>query len=95
VATQGRHFCISCIYSGHALTNFAKSRLLLSECQFYYTFPTATSNSSLSRLLQTYGGLDAKQVAAVRRLPSRWVCERRTFPPVIIHQTGAYLVHAM
>lgn len=94
VATQGRHFRISCIYSGHALTNFAKSRLLLSEAGYYYTFPTATSNSSLSRLLQTYGGLDTKQVAAVRRLPSRWVCERRTFPPAIIHQTGAYLAHA-
>jgi len=64
------------------------------ESQWYVFYPTATSASQLRHLLERYGGLDRAQVAAARKLPSRWVALRKIYPPLILYDGGAYILNA-
>ena len=93
VATTGRHNKSSLIVASHLLTNFKKTRLFLGEAHQFVIFPHGVSKMQMDRLLGTYGGCDRKSIDALRKLPSRWVCLRTTYPPVMLHESGCYLLH--
>ena len=93
VLTQGRHTNTSLLYSAHNLTSGAKTRTLLNEAHAYLVFPHATSMMQLKYLLERYAGLDRKEIAEIRRVPSRWVCITRRFPTAIFAEHEAYLPH--
>ena len=93
VGNQGRHFNTSIVYASHMSTDYKRTRTLLMESQWYVFYPTATSASQLRHLLERYGGLDRKQVAAARRLPSRWVALRKVYPPLVVYDGGAYILN--
>lgn len=94
VCSQGRHEMISCWINAHLVSNGAKTRLLLSESHYYVTFAHGTSASAYRWLLGHYGGCDSSQIAAMRKLPSRWTALRRHYPPLVVYDGGAYLLHA-
>lgn len=93
IACQGRHSHTSMLWASHSLTNYKQSRLLHSEIGFHCLFPTATSAMQLSYLLMKYDSMDRAQVAALRKLPSRWVIVKRTYPAMVIYDSGAYLLN--
>ena len=94
VGNQGRHYSTSMVYASHMSTDYKRTRTLLMESQWYVFYPTATSASQLRHLLERYGGLDRAQVAAARKLPSRWVALRKIYPPLILYDGGAYILNA-
>lgn len=94
VANQGRHWRISMVYSQHLLTNYKATRNLLGECHHYVIYPTGTSKAQMRTLLRSYAGLDDDQLKELRRLPSRWVAVKRTYPPTVVYDRGAYLLNA-
>jgi hypothetical protein len=94
VLTQGRHTNTSLLYSAHNLTSGNKTRTLLNEAHAYLVFPHATSMMQLKYLLERYAGLDRKEIAAIRKLPSRWVCVTRRYPTAIFGEHEAYLPHS-
>lgn len=94
VGNQGRHYSTSMVYASHMSTDYKRTRTLLMESQWYVFYPTATSASQLRHLLERYGGLDRAQVAAARKLPSRWVALRKVYPPLILYDGGAYILNA-
>ena len=65
------------------------------EVQQCVIYPSSSSYSHLKHLLSHYYGLDSAEIKQIRRLPSRWVCVKRDFPPVVLYDGGAYLPHAM
>lgn len=93
VCNQGRHFSISMVYASHLLTDYKRTRTLLHECQNYVLYPSGTSFSQMRHMLCHYGGLDAKQVAAIRKVPSRWVAIRKLYPPLVVCDGSAYLLN--
>jgi hypothetical protein len=94
VLTQGRHTNTSLLYSAHNLTSGNKTRTLLNEAHAYLVFPHATSMMQLKYLLERYAGLDRKEIAAIRKLPSRWVCITRRYPTAIFGEHEAFLPHS-
>ena len=93
VATTGRHAAASILNCSHLLTDYKRTRLWLGESNQFCVFPNGASLKQLQTLLGSYAGADAREITAMRRLPSRWVCLRTCFPPVVIHENGAYLLH--
>jgi len=93
VGNRGRHQATSLLYASHLSTDYKRTRNLLMESHWYVFYPSATSAKQLVHLLSTYGGLDREQVHAARRLPSRWVALRKMYPPVIMYDGGAYILH--
>ena len=94
IATTGRHAQASILNCSHLLTDYKRTRLWLGESNQFCVFPNGASIKQLNNLLGSYAGADAKEITAMRRLPSRWVCLRTSFPPVVLHETGAYLLHS-
>lgn len=94
ILCQGRHFNVSLLYSAHNLTNGLRTRTLLNESHTYVVFPHASSAMQLKYLLSRYAGLDNKEIAQLRHLPSRWTCVGRRYPPYVLCESSAYLPHA-
>jgi hypothetical protein len=93
VGNRGRHQATSLLYASHLSTDYKRTRNLLMESHWYVFYPSATSAKQLLHLLSTYGGLDREQVQTARRLPSRWVALRKMYPPSILFDGGAYILH--
>lgn len=93
IATTGRHAAASILNCSHLLTDYKRTRLWLGESNQFCIFPNGASLKQLNTLLGSYAGADGREIKKMRYLPSRWVCLRTSFPPIVIHETGAYLLH--
>ena len=93
IATTGRHAAASILNCSHLLTDYKRTRLWLGETNQFCVFPNGASLRQLNNLLGGYAGADAREITKMRHLPSRWVCLRTSFPPIVLHETGAYLLH--
>ena len=76
------------IVTSHNLSNYNKTRVVLSECEFYVIFPRACAVQPLKKFLHTYGGFDAKEIEMIRNIPSRWVCIHATCPSYVISESS-------
>ena len=94
VATTGRHNASSLVVCSHLLTDYKRTRLFLGEAHMYIVFPHGCSMTQLTRLLGGYAGADKKDLEKIRRLPTRWVALRTSFPTMVIHENGVYLLHS-
>ena len=54
---------------------------------------TTTCFFNLRYLLGEYFGLDNKQIQKIKKLPSRHVTLVRTYPMVLLHEKGAFLLN--
>ena len=63
----GRHFNASLIMTTHNPTNGAETKLLLAEAHIITVFPTTTENRALKYLLDSYLGLDKKQIDKIKK----------------------------
>lgn len=95
IASQGRHYRISLLWSSHNLTNFSKTRLILQEAMSYCIFPHASSFHQIRYLLSSYCGMDKKEISLIRKLPSRWAICTRRYPPCVFSENQAFLIHAL
>lgn len=93
IATTGRHAAASILNCSHLLTDYKRTRLWLGESNQFCIFPNGASLKQLNTLLGSYAGADGREIKKMRHLPSRWVCLRTSFPPIVIHETGAYPLH--
>jgi hypothetical protein len=92
IATMGRHNASSIIVCSHLLTDYKRTRLFLGEAQQFVSFMSGVSEKQIQNLLGGYAGIDTKEIQALRRLPSRWICVRTQFPIVAIHEKGVFLL---
>jgi hypothetical protein len=92
IATMGRHNASSIIVCSHLLTDYKRTRLFLGEAQQFVSFMSGVSEKQIQNLLGGYAGIDTKEIQALRRLPSRWICVRTQFPIVALHEKGVFLL---
>ena len=93
IATTGRHNASTILFLTHALTDYKKTRLFLGECHGYVVFPSGVCLKQLNNLLGGYAGADKEDIMKIRyELPTRWVAMKPNFPPVVIHERGAYML---
>ena len=93
IAIMGRHTNTSMLCLTHYLTNYSKTRLLLTEATHIVVYPLSTGAHSLNYLLKTYLGLEKSEISAIRKGGSRWVMLFKNYPNYCITETEAFLLH--
>jgi len=93
IAIMGRHNNITMLCLTHYLTNYSKTRLLLTEATHIVVYPLSTGAHALNYLLKTYLGLEKDEIQAIRKGGSRWVCLYKNYPNYCITETEAFLLH--
>lgn len=93
IAIMGRHFNITMLCLTHYLTNYSKTRLLLTESTHIVIYPLSTGAQALNYLLKTYLGLEKEEISAIRRGGSRWVCLQKNYPNWCVTETEAFILH--
>ena len=91
--TTGRHNNNWVLITSHLMTDYSRTRLTLQECSTYVIFPHGANAKAISYLLETYVGIDKHQIKEIRKLPSRWIAVRRTFPPSCVWERGCMLLN--
>ena len=89
----GRHSNCSICFTTHNPTNGAETKLLLSEAHVITVFPRTTGNRALKYLLDSYLGLDKKQIDKLKKMNSRAISILRGYPMVILGEKEAFLAH--
>jgi hypothetical protein len=92
VLTMGRHFNITAIITFHVATAGNETKLILNESQSITIFPSASGGRTLKYLLDSYLGLDKKQIEKIKSLDSRWVTICKSYPKVVLYEGGAYIL---
>lgn len=92
IVQTGRHTNISIIITTHMGCNYGKTRIILNETHKFVIFPHSGSPKGIKYLLDTYGGLDKKQIASVFANPSRWVVLSNTAPKYLVFEDGMELL---
>jgi Cdc6-like AAA superfamily ATPase len=93
IGIMGRHQNITMLCLTHYLSNYKKTRLMLTEATHFVLYPQSTGAHALNYLLKTYLGLGPKEVAALKKTGSRWVCIHKNFPIYYICETEAGLLN--
>jgi len=89
----GRHENVSIYFTTHSPTAGAETTLLLIEATIVVIFPKTTGNRALKYLLDSYLGLDKKQIERDKKMKSRAVSIIRGYPQVIEGEKQAFLAH--
>lgn len=90
----GRHSSSSVIYCSHLPCNGKDTRMILNECTSLTLFPANMNHRALKYVLGEYFGLDKKQIERIKKLDSRHITIARTFPLVLLHNKGAYILNS-
>ena len=92
ILTMGRHYNISAIITFHVATSGNETKLILNESQSITIFPSASGGRTLKYLLDSYLGLDKKQIERIKQLDSRWVTIVKSYPKTVLYDKGAYIL---
>jgi hypothetical protein len=92
LAIMGRHTNTTMLCLSHFLTNYKKTRLLISECTHIVVYPMATSFHALSYLLKTHVGLTKDDCRDLKKM-GRWVCLYKHYPQWLVSLHHARLLN--
>ncbi len=90
--SEGRHHGVQVLCTNHQITNYAKTREMLLECEYITFFPKGGGLNAIIRLLKSYIGLDKDEIDKVLNVPSRWVTIINRYPICCIYETGIFLL---
>jgi hypothetical protein len=93
IAVMGRHQNITMLCLTHYLSNYKKTRLMLTEATHFVLYPQSTGSHALNYLLKTYLGLDPKEVKKLKITGSRWICIHKNFPIYCITENSAWIMN--
>ena len=79
LAIMGRHSNTTMLCLSHYLTNYKKTRLLLTEATHIVLYPMATSFHAMSYLLKTHFGMTKGDCQDLKKM-GRWVCFFKQYP---------------
>ena len=89
----GRHSGTSVVYVSHLACNGKDTKMILAECNNITIFCQTMGNRGIKYLLSDHFGLSNKQIQKIKKLPSRHVTINRTYPMVLLHEKGAFLLN--
>ena len=93
ISVMGRHQNITMLCLTHYLTNFKKTRLMLTEATHFVLYPQSTGAHALEYLLKTHLGLSKKEILNMKKTGSRFLCIHKNFPQYYITETEASLMN--
>ena len=92
LAIMGRHTNTSMLCLSHYLTNYKKTRLLLTEATHFVLYPMATSFHALGYLLKTHIGMSKDDCRDLKKM-GRWVCIHKNYPQWLISAQHARILN--
>jgi hypothetical protein len=92
IAIMGRHTNTSMLCLTHFLTNYSKTRLLLTEATHFILYPLSTGAHSLNYLLKTYLGMERDEITILKKGGSRWCCIHKNYPAFCVTENEAFLL---
>jgi len=93
IATMGRHSNTTMLCMTHYLSNYKKTRLMLTEATHFVLYPQSTGSHALNYMLKTYLGMTPEEVSRLRKSGSRWICVAKNFPQHCITETEAWILN--
>ena len=90
----GRHKDITTLSTSHILNNYGKTRCLLNEAEYVFTFPNASRISSNNFLKDRLGLEKADRDHLIERASKggRYLGAKMSAPNAVIHQKGVLLL---
>ena len=92
ILEEGRHKKIYCCTTSHQMTNYKATRVPLTEASHCVFFPRCGAAHAVKYFLNKYIGLDKKQIEKIMNLPTRWICLKKTYPMLVMYESGAFLL---
>lgn len=85
----GRHHGISVVYCTHLMSNYGKTRKILSEANYVVGFNIRSDRIFRDTLIK-YVGIDKKDVEILKKYYyfSRWIAVHNDFPTFFVHSNG-------
>ena len=87
---NGRSYGVSVVSTHHQLQHVGEAKLSLNESRLVVLFPKSGA-PSVNYFLEKYMALKAKDRRKLMGFPSRWICVKKDYPIVFMHQRGAYM----
>lgn len=88
-----RKFGTSLICTEHHLMNYKQTRNLLLDSEFVTFFPKSGSSYHIKRFLNTYVGLDKKQINKILSIDNRAITIHKSYPQYVISDHYVYLLN--
>ena len=88
----GRHHHISCIITNHLATNGKDTRRILNEAHTITFFPHSGSARGIKYLLETYCGLDKKDISKLKHSKSRWATIFKNYPQIAMTERSIFIL---
>ncbi len=93
ICIMGRHTNTTLLILSHYLTNYAKTRLILTEATHLVLYPQSTSYHAMRYLLKNQVGIDEDELKRHRKFGSRWMMYAKGFPTFLVSQKNAELLN--
>lgn len=87
----GRKYKIDVLISSHTVTDYKKTKKILSECENIIVFPRCGEKRSIKYVLKEYVGFDKNIIKRIMDCPSRWVLINKRYPNYILYTLGAFI----
>jgi Cdc6-like AAA superfamily ATPase len=88
----GRSLQISICTVAHQITNYKASRICLNEADYVVFFPQSGARFQINYFLKNYAGMDKEQIDGIKKLKSRAVILKKTYPMCLVYQNGCYII---
>lgn len=88
---NGRKLKISTIAVNHIAMNGAQTKKMLNECQLMCVFPKSNF-AAVKKLAEKYWGFDKAEIEYLRKINSRWVLVKNSYPQAILSERQLKLV---
>lgn len=90
----GRHYDITMACTSHVVSNYSKTRILLSEATSVTFFPKSSGSFQIRKYLETQAGFSKEQIQKFLKQPSRWVTLYRNYNGWVVSEKNIYMVNA-
>lgn len=91
VLSIGRHSNTSILMCEHQLMNYSHTKVMLMESDKVVVYPKSGMGHAIKRFCRDYVSMSKKDIDKLFTLNSRWVCIKKSYPQMIIHENGCYI----
>jgi hypothetical protein len=91
----GRARGINVCCTNHLGADHKATKTILDSSTHIVFFPRSSSPKQIKYVLETYGGLDKDQIKQCFKTPSPWLCLFRNQTPMILYNTGSFILNPM
>ena len=95
ILETGRHTNTYCIYTSHLACAGNDTKRILNESHSITFFPKTMGGRMMKYLCEGYLGLDKKEIAHIKKIPSRAVTVLKTYPKCVLGDKDVFLLSAL